>query len=115
MKLNSDIIRSSYLWSKFKEAILEKGYTISDMAKKLNITQPALSRVLNWKVWWSDNFFIKIWKNLWLTKSNIENIFKEADREEFKYKWWEDIFQEAQTREFTEDEVNELIKKRLNL
>ena len=87
-KINSDIIRSSYIWGRLKEIIEKKWLTITEVAENMWITQPALSRVLNWKVWWSDNFFIKAWNAIWILGKDMKEIFMEADKEEFKYKHW---------------------------
>lgn len=91
MKNNSDIIRSAYIGSLLKKEIEKKDLTITEVAKKMSITQPALSRVLNWKVWWSDNFFTKIWKTIGLTDKKMIEIFKNWAEEEYKYNFWEEI------------------------
>ena len=90
-KANPNIIRSNYIWNIIKNIISEKWYTITEVADKIWITQPALSRALNWSVVWSDNLFSKIMKWTNISDKEIKNIFKKADQEEYKYRYWEDI------------------------
>lgn len=90
-KANSDIVRSTYIWQILKDKIAEKNLTISKIAENMWSTQPALSRSLNGKVVTSDNLFSRIAKAIWLSYIEIERIFKQADQEEYKYKYWEGI------------------------
>lgn len=91
-KINSDIIRSSYIWFELKKIIEKSWKTITSVAENMWISQPALSRVLNGKVWWSDNFFMKVWNAIPITETEIKKIFKEADKKEFEYKYWEELW-----------------------
>lgn len=91
MKVNPDIIKSCYIWAKIREIIESKNTTISKIAEKMWVSQPSVSRVLSWKVWGSDNFFIKAFEVLWLSQKEMTQIFKEADLEKYKYKYWEDL------------------------
>jgi len=91
IKANSDIIRSWTIWQHLKNVIEQKSFTVSEVAEKMWISQPALSRVLNWKVWWSDNFFTKASRAIGLSTKEMQEIFKAADQEEYKYKYGEEI------------------------
>lgn len=112
VKINSDIIRSAYLWAEFKKNIENKWKTITSIAEIMWISQPALSRVLNWKVWWSDNMFQKIWKAIPLTEKEIDEIFMNADIEELKYKYWEDFLTR---KEYSFEELLEMVREQKNL
>lgn len=84
------LIRSSHIWKNLKRIIEDKWLTISEVAKKIGSSQPTLSNTLKWK-WWSDEYFKKVWIAIWLKESEIKEIFKKADQEEYKYKYWEEI------------------------
>jgi len=111
-KASPKIIRSNYLWNYFKKIISEKSLTITEVAKKMWTTQPALSRSLNWNMVSSDNLFLKVWNSIWLTEKEIQEIFKNADIEEYKYKYGDDILEH---REMTDEEIDEVIRKKYNL
>lgn len=100
MKVESKLLRSSFIWKQLKDIIESskimdwKGtreLKIIDLADAMWIAQPTLSRTLNWTVTWSDKFFLRIWEAMWLSNSEMEEIFKKADLEAYKYKYWEDI------------------------
>ncbi len=91
MYIDPKIARTSYLWHTYKTLLANNEYNISEIAEKMWTSQPNLSNALNWKKSFSDKFFTKIWKAIWLTDREIKAIFKEADKEEYKYKYWEDI------------------------
>ncbi|PZM86332.1 hypothetical protein DLH72_01185 [Candidatus Gracilibacteria bacterium] len=90
-KINSDIIRSSYIGFELKKIIEKSGKTITSVAENMGISQPALSRVLNGKVGGSDNFFMKVGNAIPITETEIKKIFKEADKKEFEYKYGEEL------------------------
>lgn len=93
-KPNSDIIRSQYVWWKLKQEIEIKWLTISFVAEKMKTAQPLLSRSLNGKVVSSDKLFTRIGEAIWLSSVQIKKIFREADEEEYKYKYGKDIMPE---------------------
>jgi len=111
-KVSSDLVRSAYIGGKLKSIIDDKNLVISDIAVKIWTSQPALSRNLNWKTWWSDNFFKKVWKAIWLSDKEIQEIFKKADQEEYKYKYWVEIIPDwdINTLEWLDFDNNELAK-----
>ena len=116
-KIKAELVRSSYIWNFLKEKLNDSGATIVDIAtKKMWLKQyQSIWNVLNGKVVWSDNLFARIAKAIWLKDSDINELFKQADKEEFKYKWWEDVFNQAIVREMTDEEIDEIIRKRLSL
>ncbi|NDK09786.1 helix-turn-helix domain-containing protein [Candidatus Gracilibacteria bacterium] len=91
IKANSDIIRSGTIGQHLKNVIEQKSFTVSEVAEKMGISQPALSRVLNGKVGGSDNFFTKASRAIGLSTKEMQEIFKAADQEEYKYKYGEEI------------------------
>ena len=113
MKINSDIIRSSVIWMKFKDIIEADGMTITDVATKMCITQPTLSRVLNGKVWWSDKFFSRIWKVLNMSQKSISEIFKIWDNEEYFYNYWVYPWDSKELEEMNEKEILSALYSRI--
>lgn len=89
--IDPNLVRSGFLWLKIKKILKEKGVTVTELAEKSWITRPSLTNVLNWKKSWSDELFRSAMEAIPLTSIEIKNIFKQADKEEFKYKHWEDI------------------------
>ena len=112
MYIDSKTARSAYLWHTYKELIEEHAFNISEIAEKMWTSQPNLSNALNWKKSFSDKFFTKIWKAIWLTDKQIKEIFKEADLETLKYKYWEDVLS---SKEFSYEELFEMMKEKENL
>ena len=86
--ISPSLMRSWYLWLRIKKILADKWITVTDIADKANVARPSLSNVLNWKSAWSDNMFRLAMEAIPLTETEIQKIFMEADKEEFKYKHW---------------------------
>lgn len=112
MKLNSNFMRSLSIASSIREKVDDSDLTITAISEKIWVAQPSLSRVLNGKVIWSDDLFVKLWKAIWLSDKKIEEIFEEADREFFRHKYGKDILSE---REYSYDELFSMMKEKENL
>ncbi len=87
-KIKPELIRSSYVWEKLKNIIEKKWITLTSIADKMGTSHPALSRALNWHNSVSDKFFKRIAETIFISEKELNNIFKEADIEEFEYKHW---------------------------
>lgn len=87
----SKLQRSHFLSKTYRNILNEKNITIQEVADKLWNSHAYISQNLSWKKVPSDQFYNKIWKAIWLTDKKILEIFKKADKEEFKYKYWEDL------------------------
>lgn len=111
MFINPKVVRSSYIGKTLKDLFEEKGLSVSEVALKIWTSQPNLSNALNWKKVFSDKFFTKVWKVIWLQEIDIKNIFKEADIEEFMFKHKDDI----PTTQMTIGESLEWIKEKAGL
>ena len=111
-KMDFELFRSSIIWEKFKKIIEQKEENISKIVKKLKISKENLVNILDWKGLWNDDFFEKLWKNIWLDEIQINKIFMEADREEYKYRYWKDIdsFETAFSKEFWKELTDEDIE-----
>ena len=92
------------------------------VAEKMWTWHPSVINVLNWKKQASDKFFIRIWEAIWLSEKEIQDIFKKADLEKYKNKYWEDLkidpledvdfnFDVALRKEFWNELDNETISK----
>lgn len=90
--ISSTLVRSGFLWLKIKKILNEKWITVTELAEKSWITRPSLTNVLNWKKSWSDDLFRTAMEAIPLTETEIKKIFQEADKEEYKYKYWEDLW-----------------------
>lgn len=117
-KINPNLIRSSHIWSMLKDIIESKWLTITEVSDKISASRPSISNALNWKIVWSDSLYRKIWTAIWLKESEIKEIFKKADQEEYAYKYKEDInllndidFDVALRKEFWKEIDNETISK----
>lgn len=91
IKVDPDLVRLSFLWSKFKKIIEDKWLTMMWIAEKMGTAHPSVINVLNGRKHASDKFFLRIWEAIWLSETEIRNIFKEADIEKYKHKYWEDL------------------------
>jgi len=89
--ISSALVRSWFLWLKIKKILREKELSITELAEKSWVSRPTLTNVFNWKKAWSDDLFKKVMEAIWLTSIEIKKIFQEADLEEYKYKYWEEI------------------------
>lgn len=112
MFIQPKLVRSAYIWKTLKDIIEEKKITLNEVADKLWTYYTALSPVLNWKKSWADKLFIKIAKAIWLSDSEIEKIFFEADWEELIYKYWDKI---PSNQKITVDEALSFIRNHANL
>ena len=88
MYINPKLVRGGYIWARLKKIIEERWILITDIAEKSNSTQPSISNALNGKKAVSDDFFRRVAEAIPLTETEIQKIFMEADKEEFKYKHW---------------------------
>lgn len=61
--------------NKLKAKIMEAGYTITSLAKSLNISKTTLSQKINNKIKFSQNNIREISKKLDLTPEEIQEIF----------------------------------------
>ena len=89
MQLDPSLLRSIYIGKTIKKIIEDKpDITISSIAEKAKISRWPFNNALNWKSTWSDNMFRLAMEAIPLTETEIQKIFMEADKEEFKYKHW---------------------------
>lgn len=116
--INPTLIRSSFIWKIVKWILEDKWITITEISDKIKSSRPSVSNALNWKIAWSDSMYEKIMTWIGLSKKEINEIFKMADEEEFKYKHWENInllddinFDVALRKEFWKEIDNETISK----
>ncbi len=112
MWVDSKLIRGWYIGWKIKELIENSDLTITELSNKIWSSRPTVNNVLNWRTSWTDNFYTKIMKWIWLSDKDIIKIFKEADREEFLYKYDEDI---SNDKEMSYDDIWTLLKEKENL
>mgnify|MGYP003663908868 CR=1 FL=1 len=110
--MRPEYTKSIYIWQSIKNTLNERNITITDMCNKISASRPTVNNVLNWKTIWSDQYFFKIMKSIWLSDKKIEEIFEEADREVFRHKYWKDILSE---REYSYDELFSMMKEKENL
>lgn len=61
--------------NKLKAKIVEKGYTITSLAKELKISKTTLSQKINNKIKFSQTDMRKITKKLDLTGNDVKEIF----------------------------------------
>ena len=89
MQLDPSLLRSIYIGKTIKGIIDNNpDITISSIAEKAKISRWPFNNALNWKSAWSDNMFRLAMEAIPLTETEIQKIFMEADKEEFKYKHW---------------------------
>jgi len=88
---SSEILRSNFLSKKFKEILNKKEITIQEVADKMWNSHAYISWNLSGKKVPSDNFYKKVAKVILLTDNEIKEIFKKADQEAYKHKYWEDL------------------------
>ena len=91
MTISPDLIRSGYIWWAIKDLIEKSDMTISSISEKIWSSRPTVNNLLNGRTKWTDSFFSKIMWGVWLSDREIAEIFKKADQEEYKFKYWEDI------------------------
>ncbi len=91
MSIDPKLIRSAFIGGKIKNIIEERGMTITSIVEKMWVSHPSIINSLNWKVSWSDKLFTRICNAIWLSEREINEIFKEADKEAYKFKYWEDL------------------------
>lgn len=89
--LKPELIRSAYIWNYIKNLIDQKWLTITEVAKKIDSSRPTINNMLNWRTSWTDSLYEKIMVWIWMTTSEIKQLFKKADLEAFKYKYNEEI------------------------
>ncbi|PZM86406.1 hypothetical protein DLH72_00990 [Candidatus Gracilibacteria bacterium] len=107
------LIRSIYIGKKLKNIIINnKDLKISQLAEKAKISRGPFNNALNGKSVGSDNMFRAAMEAIPLTEKEIKKIFKEADLEELKYKYGEELLS---SKEFTYDELLEMVKEKENL
>lgn len=111
--MDPTLYRSIFIWKIIKKIIDETpNINIKSIAEKANISRWTFNQALNWRAIWSDNLFRLAMEAIPLTNTEIKKIFKEADIEELKYKYWEEILSE---KEFTYEELLEMVKETENL
>jgi len=91
-KIVDNTFLQRYIWIQFLNKIKESGQTISSIADKLGYSQPYLSRVLNWKDTTLKKAKIEeiaYW--IGFSKKELDNIIKQAKKEEYKEQFWEEI------------------------
>lgn len=99
MKIDSKIIRTKYIWNYLTKCLDTFKVTRSEIANKMWITQPTVSAALLWTRPVSDDKFREIWLTIWLHNKDIDNLFKDADTQEFLYKHWEKSLNDLNTLE----------------
>ncbi len=112
MEIDPKLVKSSFISNKIKKILNEKNITITQISENIWASRPSISNILNWKVIWSDNIFKKLLKAIWLTDKQIKEIFKEADLETLKYKYWEDVLS---SKGFSYEELFEMMQEKENL
>ena len=81
-----------YISRAFQEKIREKWLSVSEVAKRMWVSQPYISRILSWK-----DISLKTWKleqisvAVWFSKSEFKDMIKNSKREEFKNLYGESI------------------------
>ena len=83
--------RAYYISRKLRNVMWQKDFTIQNIADNLWVSHAYISQNLNWRKIPTDEFFKKVMEAIWLTSIEIKKIFQEADKEEYKYKYWEEI------------------------
>ena len=110
MVISSELIRSWYIGWYIKDYLEEKWLTITEVSEKIWSSRPTVNNMLNWRTSWSDNFFKRIMKWAWITDSEIKEIFKEADKEEYRYKHWEDVTTKIDLKTIASNEVGNFLR-----
>ena len=96
----SKIKRASFLSKKIRDILEEKNLTIQNIADSLWVSHSYISQNLNWRKIPSDDFITKLLKAIPLTELEIKKIFQKADREEYKYKYGEEIKETSEKEPF---------------
>lgn len=80
------------IWRKVRSIATKKWYTLSSWAELLKwTTHWDLSNILNWKKWISSEKLIQITSAIWITTKQLDEIVKEAKKEELRIYYWEDL------------------------
>jgi len=103
-----ETLKSAMLGERLKKEMSIKGMSLNELSERVKIHQPSLSKVLNWRVCSTETYFERIWKGIWLTDTQLKQIFQEIDRESFIYKYWRDILNQ---KEFSYKELFEIMKE----
>ena len=88
MKVDSKIYRQMYIWKKLSFEKERINITNKDIENKVWFNQSWISTALKWTKQTSDDKFRKIWKAIWMIDKQLDDLFEEADLEEFIYKHW---------------------------
>jgi transcriptional regulator with XRE-family HTH domain len=87
-----------YIWLKLLNRIKDSGQTISKIAEKLWYSQPYLSRVLSGKDTTLKRKKIEeIAFAIGLTKKELNEIIKQAKKEEYMQQFWEELLLEEKS------------------
>lgn len=87
----SKIKRANILIKKIRNCMGNNNVTIQNIADKLWVSHAYISQNMNWRKIPTDELFKKIMNAVWMASTEIKKIFQEADKEEYKYKYWEDL------------------------
>lgn len=87
--IKPELVRSSYIWTILKDEISKKWLTITEVANKIWSSRPTINNMLNWRTSWTDSTYEKIMVWIWMTQLEINELFKSADLEAFKFKHWD--------------------------
>lgn len=98
--LDSKIIKAHFIVNKINEILEKKWITKTKLAENMWVSQPAVTPFLNLKRIWTDDFYKKMLEAIPLTELEIKKIFQEADREEYKYKYGEEIKETSEKEPF---------------
>lgn len=111
------IQRAHFLVDTINRKINEKWITRGEIAKNMWVSQPAITPFLTMKRIWTDDFLKRIMEAIPLTETEIKKIFMEADKEDFRNKYWDlsvtslIINNDGSEPETTKEEVEKLLFK----
>lgn len=80
-----------------------------DIAEKMRVAQPTISNYLNSRKLCSDDYYIKIWKVIWLSDKELDNIIFEWEQEALKYKYPDKYKEKEKCDEDYEDEFKKVV------
>lgn len=79
------------IFRKLYKIAQDKWLTATQWAEKSNIQQADLSKVMNWKKWIIDEKMQRLLDTIWVSQRQLDEIVKEAKKDELKIYYWEDI------------------------